>query len=534
LSSDVKESSSVVESSTSNVESSSSVQTSQVESSSSMLQDSNLGAVDMESKMKQLMEGKMDSIGSDLLGGESSQTSCQEFSSSTSSTSHQVQTTMSSIGEDGQPIVKVEESVKNESASSASAVEMKDGEVVSSKEQGDVSKEEKAIVKTSDGVKEIENIAVLTEKASVKVEDGEIVSSEQDSAMHEEVKETDCAKPQVEVEEPTVEQIKDESMAEAAPIAVEAECKTADALEQSADSIEESADDQIVIKEDENVQEAATENVLESTEEDSKQPEEAIETIEVVESTYEEIERIDAELEKSVVDAKKLEAEEDKSDTEAEVSKETPEQKEESDEQKEESDEQKEEVDEQKEKANEQKEDADEQKEEAAEQKIEFSQAEVSKEEFTEDKKEADKVNSKDDSSSSSSSDSEDEQQKIKTLEPTGSNDAIVTDDAPISPPPAVELVGAVADINDDIDDDDLPPPPEDLDHLVAAAPLSPVDLPPPVSDNEAGSPTPAIETKSSYAALVTPSGFVSPTDNDRKSFTNSLLKEGSPENTSD
>jgi hypothetical protein len=49
--------------------------------------------------------------------------------------------------------VKVEESVKNESASSASAVEMKDGEVVSSKEQGDVSKEEKAIVKTSDGVK---------------------------------------------------------------------------------------------------------------------------------------------------------------------------------------------------------------------------------------------------------------------------------------------------------------------------------------------------------------------------------------------
>jgi hypothetical protein len=29
-----------------------------------MLQDSNLGAVDMESKMKQLMEGKMDSIGS--------------------------------------------------------------------------------------------------------------------------------------------------------------------------------------------------------------------------------------------------------------------------------------------------------------------------------------------------------------------------------------------------------------------------------------------------------------------------------------
>ena len=106
-------------------------------------------------------------------------------------------------------------------------------------------------------------------------------------------------------------------------------------------------------------------------------------------------------------------------------------------------------------------------------------------------------------------------------LNTSGSNDAIVTDDAPISPPPAVEQVGAVADINDDIDDDDLPPPPEDLDHLVAAAPLSPVDLPPPVSDNEAGSPTPAIETKSSYAALVTPSGFVSPTDNDRKSFTN-------------
>ena len=47
----------------------------------------------------------------------------------------------------------MEESVKNESASSASAMEMVDGQVVSSKEEGEASKEERATVKTNDGVK---------------------------------------------------------------------------------------------------------------------------------------------------------------------------------------------------------------------------------------------------------------------------------------------------------------------------------------------------------------------------------------------
>ena len=49
--------------------------------------------------------------------------------------------------------LQVEESVKNESASSASAMEMVDGQVVSSKEEGEASKEERATVKTNDGIK---------------------------------------------------------------------------------------------------------------------------------------------------------------------------------------------------------------------------------------------------------------------------------------------------------------------------------------------------------------------------------------------
>jgi hypothetical protein len=74
------------------------------------------------------------------------------------------------------------------------------------------------------------------------------------------------------------------------------------------------------------------------------------------------------------------------------------------------------------------------------------------------------------------------------------------------APPPSAAAL--------DQDDDDLPPPPpveEDFPPPPPAAGMED-DLPPPESP---------VDSRSSYAALVTPSGFVSPTETSRRKFTN-------------
>ncbi len=74
------------------------------------------------------------------------------------------------------------------------------------------------------------------------------------------------------------------------------------------------------------------------------------------------------------------------------------------------------------------------------------------------------------------------------------------------APPPSAAAL--------DQDDDDLPPPPVDDDFPPPppAAGMEDDLLPPPESP---------VDLRSSYAALVTPSGFVSPTETSRRKFTN-------------
>jgi hypothetical protein len=75
------------------------------------------------------------------------------------------------------------------------------------------------------------------------------------------------------------------------------------------------------------------------------------------------------------------------------------------------------------------------------------------------------------------------------------------------APPPSAAAL--------DQDDDDLPPPPpveEDFPPPPPAAGMEDDLLPPPESP---------VDSRSSYAALVTPSGFVSPTETSRRKFTN-------------
>jgi hypothetical protein len=75
---------------------------------------------------------------------------------------------------------------------------------------------------------------------------------------------------------------------------------------------------------------------------------------------------------------------------------------------------------------------------------------------------------------------------------------APLDEDDDLPPPPAVNQ----------LDDDFLPPPPSPAAAAITAGGLEDDDLPPPESP------------RSSYAALVTPSGFVSPTETSRRNFT--------------
>ena len=74
-----------------------------------------------------------------------------------------------------------------------------------------------------------------------------------------------------------------------------------------------------------------------------------------------------------------------------------------------------------------------------------------------------------------------------------------------------------------DDEDDDLPPPPPPAEDEFPAPPPLEADLPPPVAEDLDSSG----EVKSSYVALVSPAGFVSPTrdetDANRRSFANRL-----------
>jgi hypothetical protein len=75
------------------------------------------------------------------------------------------------------------------------------------------------------------------------------------------------------------------------------------------------------------------------------------------------------------------------------------------------------------------------------------------------------------------------------------------------APPPS----SAAAALDQDFDE--LPPPPPVEDDFPPPPPAMEDDLLPP--------PESPVDSRSSYAALVTPSGFVSPTETSRRKFTN-------------
>ena len=305
----------------------------------------------------------------------------------------------------------------------------------------------------------------------MKVQDGEIISSENDSAMHEEVKETECAtNPQEQIEmEKNVEvqsqQIQEETP-EVEPIAIEVDCK----------------EEEVEVKEEIN-EESKTESTIEKLE-DCKQ-EDAAEN-----SNTESTNDVDDDNSPKETKVEVVDLEVSKIDTTDELTTETL-------------------------VAN---------NEEIAESVIESKEVSASNDAEAE----TAECNGTDSSSSSSSSDAEDENMEqveiVVSEESKADKDENVIQEEikeVISSPP-IETIGTAEDINDEgIDEDDLPPPPEDLDGVVASSPPLPqeMDLPPPMDLDSPSSPV--NEMKSSYAALVTPSGFVSPTDSDRKTFTN-------------
>eukprot|EP00088_Acartia_fossae_P029814 TRINITY_DN30734_c0_g2_i1.p1 TRINITY_DN30734_c0_g2~~TRINITY_DN30734_c0_g2_i1.p1 ORF type:complete len:388 (-),score=110.94 TRINITY_DN30734_c0_g2_i1:332-1495(-) len=80
-------------------------------------------------------------------------------------------------------------------------------------------------------------------------------------------------------------------------------------------------------------------------------------------------------------------------------------------------------------------------------------------------------------------------------------------------------------------EDLDLPPPPPPTNEDFPPPPPMEDELPPPVDEEDVDGGSAGNDPRSSYAALVTPSGFVSPTrdetDANRRSFTSSLLASG-------
>merc|ERR1719328_595246 len=157
-----------------------------VQESSSIVQESSSTkeiSSDMQEKMKSLMTEGIDF--SEAEG--SSSTIVQKSSSSTSQSVSKVSSSVTTTSGDGEPVVtcQIEESSVNEASATCSAVEMKDGEVVSSMEQSGQSRDEAVRNATMEGDSMIETSAQLHQAAMVTKADGDIVQQHQESDFTE-------------------------------------------------------------------------------------------------------------------------------------------------------------------------------------------------------------------------------------------------------------------------------------------------------------------------------------------------------------
>merc|ERR1711945_54251 len=132
------------------------------ESSSSVIQESSSSILDSSSKfdenMKALMNEEM------KLSNEESSSSIVQKSSVTSQSVSKVSSSVISSSSDGQePVVscQIEESSTNEASASCSAIEMKNGELVSSVEQCAASKEESLRTAVKEGDTMVEDCVQL-------------------------------------------------------------------------------------------------------------------------------------------------------------------------------------------------------------------------------------------------------------------------------------------------------------------------------------------------------------------------------------
>merc|ERR1719232_1331591 len=121
----------------------------------------------------------------------SASTIVQKSSSSTSQSVSKVSSSMTTTSGDGDPVVscQIEESSLNEASATCSAIEMKDGEVVSSMEQSGQSRDEAVRNATMEGDSMIETSAQLHQAAMVTKADGDIVQQHQESDFTEDRKE---------------------------------------------------------------------------------------------------------------------------------------------------------------------------------------------------------------------------------------------------------------------------------------------------------------------------------------------------------
>jgi len=145
----------------------------------------------IEDKMMMMIGDRDKTDDMDLSTGVSKVSSQQMTSSSSTSQSVSMSTTSTYGNGDLEPIVvsKVEESISKEESAKSMAVEIVNNEVVSIKEEAEMSKLEMAKSKVECGDSLIESSACLAEAVGLKVEDGQIVESHEESEFQENTQE---------------------------------------------------------------------------------------------------------------------------------------------------------------------------------------------------------------------------------------------------------------------------------------------------------------------------------------------------------
>jgi len=139
-----------------------------------------------------MMRANLDNSNDMVLSTGTSKVSVQQMSSSSSTSQSVSMSTASANGTgDSEPMVvsKVEETISKEESAKSSALQIVNGEIVSSKEEGEMSKIDTAKSKVQCGDIIVESSACLSEAVGLKVEDGQIVESHQESDFQESIEE---------------------------------------------------------------------------------------------------------------------------------------------------------------------------------------------------------------------------------------------------------------------------------------------------------------------------------------------------------